>query len=91
MATALRPRLSASAISSRYGSRTLALGARVSAVTVDSVDTASLVAGFDGPESVDTSPVMAGFGTPSPGRPRPRTAVSFRQACVAFSLPSPDG
>ena len=36
---------------------------------------ASLVAGFDGPESVDTADVMAGFATRSPGRPRPRTAM----------------
>jgi hypothetical protein len=63
MATALRPRASASAMISRYGSHTLAVGARLDGgVGARSVDTSSLVAGFDGPESVDTSGVAAGFG-----------------------------
>ncbi len=39
MATALRPQLTASAIRSRYGSHALALGARVGAVTAESVAT----------------------------------------------------
>jgi len=91
MAMALRPRARASVITSRYGSQALALGARpgrdggpgsVDTVPVmagfdgpESVDSSVGMAGFDGPESVDTSSVMAGFGTPSPGRPRPRTAM----------------
>jgi hypothetical protein len=65
MAMALRPRRSASAISSRYGSHALALGARLGRGTVpESVDTSALVAGFAGSESVDTSPEMAGFDWP---------------------------
>ena len=59
MAMALRPRRSASMISSRYGSHALALGARPGRGTgAESVDTSALVAGFApvGPESVDTSP-----------------------------------
>ena len=90
IAMALRPRPSASAISSRYGSHALALGARPGRGTgAESVDTSALVAGFrvgvgghlpemagfDRPESVDTSGEMAGFGFDSLGRPRPRTAM----------------
>src|SRR5436190_8693625 len=91
MAMALRPRPSASAISSRYGSHALALGARPGRGTgVESVDTSALVAGFgasesvdtsaemagfDRPRSVDTSPEIAGFGFDSLGRPRPRTGM----------------
>ena len=91
MAIALRPRLSASAISSRYGSHALALGARPGRGTgvesvdtsalvagfaaVESVDTGSEMAGFAAPESVDTSSEMAGFAFDSRGRPRPRTTM----------------
>lgn len=76
IAIAFRPRPSASAISSRYGSQALALGARPGGATGRrSVDTSSVVAGFDGPESVDTSPEIAGFGFDSLGRPRPRTGI----------------
>ena len=91
MAIALRPRPSASPISSRYGSHALALGARPGrGIAPESVDTSSLVAGFapgesvdtsaeiadfDG-ESVDTSGVVAGFGGQTRGRPpRPRTGM----------------
>src|SRR5438445_11217989 len=94
MAFALRPRESASAISSRKGSQALALGARPAGggqgealESVDtstemaafgcpeSVDTPSVVAGFDG-GSVDTPLVVAGFGGQVPGRPPfPRTAL----------------
>ena len=56
MAMALRPRPSASVISSRYGSHALALGARPGRGTgAESVDTSALVAGFAAPESVDTA------------------------------------
>ena len=59
---ALRPRPSASAISSRYGSHALALGARPGRGTgAESVDTSALVAAFASPESVDTASEMAGF------------------------------
>ncbi len=92
MATALRPRASASAMISRYGSHALALGAHPSADGgLESVDTASVMAGFGGPESVDTpgvvagferpgsvdtSGVVAGFGGHTPGRPpRSRTGI----------------
>jgi hypothetical protein len=77
MATALRPRARASAISSRNGSQALALGARPGGKgDPGSVDTVPVMAGFDGPESVDTSGVMAGFGGHSFGwPPRPRTAT----------------
>jgi hypothetical protein len=62
IAMALRPRRSASMISSRYGSQALALGARPGRGTgAGSVDTSVLVAGFAPPESVDTSAEMAGF------------------------------
>ena len=73
---ALRPRPSASTISSRYGSHALALGARPGRGTgAESVDTSALVAGFGRPESVDTSSEIAGFGFDSLGRPRLRTAI----------------
>ena len=76
MAIALRPRPSASTISSRYGSHALALGARPGRGTeAESVDTSPLVAGFASPESVDTSSEIAGFGFASLGRPRLRTAM----------------
>src|SRR5262245_66193956 len=76
-ARALRPRRSASVISSRYGSHALALGARPGRGTgAESVDAAVLVAGFAGSESVDTSPPeIAGFALDSLGRPRPRTGI----------------
>jgi hypothetical protein len=65
MAIALRPRPSASAISSRYGSHALALGARPGGgAGAESVDTSGLVAGFDAAESVDTGAEMAGFDWP---------------------------
>src|SRR5438132_833548 len=87
MAIALRPRSSASVITSRNGSQALALGARPGGgghdVRAESVDTDSVVAGFGGPGLVDTSAVAAGFGGQSPGRPpRPRTGipVAFRYA-----------
>src|SRR5882672_6248146 len=65
IAVAFRPRLSASAISSRYGSHALALGARPGRdPAAKSVDTSALVAGFGPLKSVDTSPAMAGFGGP---------------------------
>src|SRR5258708_24368723 len=95
MAMALRPRPSASTISSRYGSQALALGARPGSNgrlgSVDtapemagfggpeSVDTAGVVAGFDGLESVDTSGVVAGFGGHTPGRP-PRSRTGIPAA-----------
>ena len=76
MAIALRPRPSASAISSRYGSQALALGARPGGTVAGSVDTSGVVAGFEGPESVDTSGVVAGFGGHTLGRPpRSRTGI----------------
>src|SRR5687768_11994735 len=60
MAMALRPRRSASRISSRYGSHALALGARPGrGIDAESVDTSALVAGFAPSESVDTSSEMA--------------------------------
>jgi hypothetical protein len=83
MATALRPRASAAAMISRYGSHALALGARPGCNGVaGTVDTSALVAAFGGPESVDTSPEIAGFGFDSLGRPRPRTPMraAFRYA-----------
>src|SRR4030095_16302349 len=62
MAMALRPRRRASAITSRYGSHALALGARPGRGTgAESVDISALVAAFDGPDSVDTSTEIAGF------------------------------
>src|SRR5882672_12141798 len=61
IAIAFRPRPSASAISSRYGSQALALGARPGDGRVESVDTPSEIAGFADPESVDTPGVVAGF------------------------------
>ena len=63
IAIAFRPRLRASAISSRYGSQALALGARPGG-EAGSVDTRSEIAGFGGPESADTGGVVAGFGAP---------------------------
>ena len=75
IATAFRPRPSASTISSRYGSHALALGARVGAGLAGSVDTVPPMAGFSQQESVDTSTEMAGFAARSPGRPRPRTGI----------------
>jgi hypothetical protein len=63
IAIALRPCRSASAISARYGSHALALGARLGrGIGTESVDTSALVAVFASPESVDTSSEMAGFG-----------------------------
>src|SRR5262245_7849813 len=65
MAMALRPRWSASLISSRYGSHALALGARPGrGAGAEAVDTSVLVAGFASPESVDTGAEMAGFPPP---------------------------
>src|SRR5688572_9882037 len=62
IAIALRPRPSASTISSRYGSHALALGARPGrGIAPGSVDTSALVAGFGGPASVDTAAEMTGF------------------------------
>ena len=62
MAMALRPRASASAISSRYGSQALALGARPGGESgPGSVDTVPVMADFDAPGSVDTSGVMAEY------------------------------
>ena len=76
MATALRPRASASAMISRYGSQALALGARPGGDGhTGSVDTPSLVMAGFAPRSVDTSSEMAGFGFDSLRRPRPRTAI----------------
>jgi hypothetical protein len=77
MAIAFRPRPSASAISSRYGSHALALGARPGrGIGAESVDTSALVAGFALPESVDTSGVVAGLGGQTRGRPpRPRAGI----------------
>ena len=70
MATALRPRASASAMISRYGSHALALGARPGGGgRTKSVDTSwPEIAGFD-LRSVDTSSEMAGFGFDSLRRP----------------------
>ena len=95
MAIALRPRPSASAISSRYGSQALAVGARpggdsrIGSVDTsaemagfgrsESVDTSGVVAGFEGPRSVDTSGVVAGFGGHTPGRP-PRSRTGIPAA-----------
>ena len=68
MAMALRPRVSASAINSRYGSQALALGARPGGGEgPGSVDTVPVMAGFEAPGSVDTSRAMAGFGDHSFG------------------------
>jgi hypothetical protein len=69
-----RPRPRASAISSRYGSHALALGARPGRGTAaGSVDTSVLVAGLGPSESVDTCcSEIAGFGFDSLGRPRAR-------------------
>src|SRR5690349_12105727 len=91
MAIALRPRPSASTISSRYGSQALALGARPGRTAARSVDPSGEIAGFGGSESVDTSDEMAGLAGPgsvdtcggemagfafaSVGRPGPRTAI----------------
>src|SRR5216117_2869075 len=66
MAMALRPRPTARSIISRYGSHALAAGARPGGghrfiAAVLSVNTSSLLAGFDGSESVDTPPAVAGF------------------------------
>ena len=76
MATALRPRASASVMISRYGSQALVLGARPGdGGHTGSVDTPlPIIAGF-APRSVDTSPEMAGFAFDSLGRPRLRTAM----------------
>jgi hypothetical protein len=92
---AFRPRPRASAISSRYGSQALALGARpgedgrLGSVDTssemagfggpESVDTSGVVAGFEGPESVDTSGVVAGFGGHTLGRP-PRSRTGIPAA-----------
>ena len=77
MAMALRPRASASTISSRYGSQVLARGARPGGANpAGSVDTSAVVAGFGAGGSVDTSGVVAGVGGQSRGRPpRPRTGT----------------
>ena len=91
MAMALRPRPSASAISSRYGSHALALGARPGRrSSTESVDTSALVAAFASPTSVDATPEMARFAPPESvdtavgemagfacdaRRPRPGTAI----------------
>jgi len=76
MATALRPRASASAMISRYGSHALALGARPGGGgRTGSVDTSELVMAGFGQRSVDTSSEMAGFGFDSLRRPRPCTAI----------------
>ena len=64
MAIALRPRASASVISSRYGSQALALGARPGRTAARSVDTSGEIAAFDGSASVDASDEMAGFEEP---------------------------
>src|SRR5438876_9657924 len=65
IAIALRPRPSASTISSRYGSQALALGARPGRDgRGEPVDTPSEMAGFGGLESVDTAGVVAGFEEP---------------------------
>src|SRR5258708_6990916 len=68
MATALRPRPSASTITSRKGSQALRLGARAGGgghgAPPGPADTSPVMAGFEGSESVDTPPVMAGFGGP---------------------------
>src|ERR1044071_9437101 len=62
IAMALRPRRSASMISSRYGSHALALGARLRrGAGAEAVETPPPVAGFARSESVDTSPEMASF------------------------------
>src|SRR5882724_2028712 len=72
MAMALRPRPTARSMISRYGSQALAPGARPgrgghgAIAAVQSVDTTSLLAGFDRSESVDTPPAVAGFdGSPT--------------------------
>jgi hypothetical protein len=65
MAIALRPRRSASMISSRYGSHALALGARPGrGIAPTSVDTSVLVAACGESESVDTGSEIAGFDCP---------------------------
>jgi hypothetical protein len=65
MAMALRPRPSASAISSRYGSHALALGARPGRRSgTESVDTSALVAAFVSPAWGDTASEIAGFAPP---------------------------
>src|SRR5713101_4792162 len=73
MAFALRPRDSASAISSRNGSQALALGARPGlggqGEGSGSVDACSEMAGFAPLESVDTPAVVAGFDAGSVDTP----------------------
>jgi hypothetical protein len=65
MAIALRPRRSASMISSRYGSHALALGARPGrGIAPTSADTSVLVAAFGESKSVDTGSEIAGFDCP---------------------------
>jgi hypothetical protein len=65
MAMALRPRPSASAISSRYGSHALALGARPGRRRgIESVDTPALVAAFASPGSGDSASEIARFAPP---------------------------
>src|SRR5436190_638745 len=74
MATALRPRVSASMMISRYGSQALALGVRPGGGgPTGSVDTTALVIAGFAPRSVDTPSEMAGFAfdsLPSRGQRR---------------------
>jgi len=72
---------------SRYGSHALAAGACPGgghdvAEAVDSVDTTSLLAGFDGPESVDTPSAVAGFD----GGPTCRGARMAIEAARKYAL-----
>src|SRR5689334_3326553 len=82
IAIALRPRRSASAISARYGSHALALGARPGRGSgAQSVDTSALVAGFALAEAVDTSSELAGF-------PRPESVDTAAEEMAGFALES---
>src|SRR6266700_4258011 len=87
MAMALRPRPTARSMISRYGSHALAAGARPGGghaviAAVESVDTTSLLAGFDASESVDTPPAVAGFD----GGPICRGALMAIEAARKYAL-----
>jgi hypothetical protein len=75
---ALRPRPSASAISARYGSHALALGARSGRRSgTESVDTSALVAAFASLASEDTASEMAGFAPPESVDPEAGEMAGF--------------
>src|SRR4051812_18193768 len=88
MAMALRPRPTARSMISRYGSHALAAGERpggghvAAAPAIESVDTTSVLAGFDGSESVDGLPAVAGFE----GGPTCRGALIAIEAARRYAL-----